>query len=179
VVAHCKITDLVLSVREDLNNSLRIFVSNSRPDTHLGAKQGDHVSAFISFIQMLATVVEDENIKKVSHYLANVAKAIIPDKSDVFDEILKNFYQKAGTMYSRIERKKLIAESRDRGEDLDKIERLKNSLKFAERAMFRDVIQEMGEALLKQMNLEEDMAFRKEGEADRAEGSRVKKQFMY
>lgn len=65
-------------------------------------------------------------------------------------------------MYSRVERKRLIAESRDRGEDPDKIERLKNSLKFSERALFRDVIQEMGEGLLKQMNLEEDMAFRKE-----------------
>ncbi len=174
-VAHCEITDLVLSVREDLDNSLRIFVSNSRPDTHLGSKQGDHVSAFISFIQMLATVVEDENIKKVSHYLADVAKAVIPDKADIFDEIMKNFYQKAETMYSRVERKRLIAESRERGEDPDKIERLKNSLKFSERAMFRDVIQEMGEGLLKQMNLEEDMAFSKVGESDRAEGARVKK----
>ena len=175
VVAHCEVQDLVLSVRESHDNSLRIFVSNSRPDTHLGSKQGDHVSAFVSFIQMLATVVEDENIKKVSHYLADVAKAVIPDKADIFDEIMKNFYQKAETMYSRVERKKLIAESRDRAEDPDKIERLKNSLKFSERALFRDVIQEMGEGLLKQMNLEEDMAFRKEGEADRAEGSRVKK----
>lgn len=174
-VAYCEVKDLVLSVREDFDNSLRMFVSNSRPDTHLGSKQGDHVSAFVSFLQMLATVVEDENIKKVSHYLADVAKAVIPDKADIFDEIMNNFYQKAETMYSRVERKRLIAESRERGESPDKIERLKNSLKFSERAMFRDVIQEMGEGLLKQMNLEEDMAFKKVGESDRTEGARVKK----
>ena len=174
-VAYCEVKDLILSVREDFDNSLRMFVSNSRPDTHLGSKQGDHVSAFVSFLQMLATVVEDENIKKVSHYLADVAKAVMPDKADIFDEIMKNFYQKAEMMYSRVERKRLIADSRERGETPDKIERLKNSLKFSERAMFRDVIQEMGEGLLKQMNLEEDMAFKKVGEADRAEGARVKK----
>ena len=49
-VAHCEITDLVLSVREDLDNSLRIFVSNSRPDILISVLNKE-----IMFLHLLAS----------------------------------------------------------------------------------------------------------------------------
>lgn len=162
-------------MRTITNNTLIILVSNSRPETHLGKKQGDHVSAFISFIEMLVTASEDKSAKDVAIYFADVAKSVLPEKSDVFDAISLKFQEKASLRYSRSERKALTRQLRERFEDDFMIKKLQTSLKDAERGMIADLIQEMGEAFLKQLNTEKTIAFKKRGDTDRAEGSRVKK----
>lgn len=174
-VAKCKIEDLILSVREIDNHKLIILVSNSRPETHLGKKQGDHVSAFISFIEMLVTASEDKSAKDVAIYFADVAKSVLPEKTDVFDAISLKFQEKASLRYSRLERKALTRQLRGESQDVIMIKKLKTSLKDAERSMIKDLIQEMGEAFLKQLNTEKTIAFKKSGNTDRAEGPAVKK----
>jgi|GEM_PF-5731840 len=174
-IAICKIEDLLLSVRETTNNKLIILVSNSRPETHLGKKQGDHVSAFISFIEMLVAASEDKSAKKVATYFADIAKAVIPEKGDIFDEISARFQAKAELRFSREERKVLTGKLSVLDTFQVKVEKLQTSLKDAERMLNRDIIQEMGEAFLKQLNAEKTIAFKKSGDADKAEGVRVKK----
>jgi hypothetical protein len=175
-VALCKVTDLVVSVRQTASRQFVISISNSRPDTCLGKKQGDHVSAFTSFIEMLCAASFDQSSKKVAKYFADIGKAIIPDKSENFDQILSQFQTRSDSLYSRKERKRLTRMLReDELDDQEKIKKLKSSLKYAEGAMNKEIIEQMAEEFLRQINLEKISAFKKSGSSDPSEGARVKK----
>lgn len=174
-IQECALEDLVLSVRESINNGFIILISNSRPKTLFGKKQEDHVSAFASFIEMIVAASEDRRAKDVGLSLYNIGISLMPEKTSVFQSVLSNFPSQHQPRYSRMERKALTRRLRNYGENHNDIERLKVALKYAEKAEIKDIIQEMGETFLRQLNIDDTISFRKVGAVDRTEGARVRK----
>ncbi len=59
-------------------------------DTALGKAQGDHVTAYKSFLEMLLTATEGKSVRKAAGIIANVAKSLLPNNAQKFDDILSS-----------------------------------------------------------------------------------------
>ena len=105
--------NLLVTIREAKTTAtskkiLLLSISNSRPDTALGKEQEDHVTAYKSFLEMLITATEGQDIKKLPYAIAKVAKALIPDKVQEFDKILTDLDDKISKVISRNKRHEII-----------------------------------------------------------------------
>jgi len=173
--------DLIVTIREDRTTAtgkevVMLSISNSRPDTALGATQGDHVTAYKSFLEMLITVSEGQSIKKLPYLIADVAKALLPDKAEKFEELLHKLDEEVGKVVPRNKRHEIIYQLRATAQqDNNTLSQIRKALKDSRRAVFMKAGEQMAGEFIKQINLDEEIAFKKEGPTDRTEGSRVKK----
>jgi len=173
--------DLIVTIREAKTTAggadvMLLSISNARPNTALGALQGDHVTAYKSFLEMLIAASEGQNIKKLSYLIADIAKALLPERAERFDNILENLEKEKGQVVSRSQRRVIVEQLKTSGtQDETSLGQIKQALKDARKSVFMRASERMAEGFIKQVNLDEETAFRKEGAADKAEGSRVKK----
>lgn len=181
LVATATNQDLIVSVREATTTSsgkkvALLSISNSRPDTNLGKAQGDHVTAYKSFLEMLIAATEGGSLKKTVYIIAKTAKSLIPDKIAKFDEILENFQAEIKRTTSTKLRTRALKDLQDTEEYSDaELEIVKEDLKSRKRAVHIKAIEQIGQEFIRQINLDEETAFKKEGAADTSEGARVKK----
>lgn len=181
MVATASNRDLIVSVEESLTSASNkkvalLSISNQRPDTALGKTQGDHVTAYRSFIEMLVTAVEGVPLRKAAVIISNTFKALLPEGSNRFDEILKNMAPQIARIPSSNERKEIIQALRDTGNyDKNFLSNHNEIMKSYKRSVLMSIVRETGQEFIKQINLNDETAFRKEGQTDKTEGPRVKK----
>jgi hypothetical protein len=181
VVTTASNQDLIVSVRETTTSSSSkkvalLSISNSRPDTTLGKVQGDHVTAYKSFLEMLIAATEGSSLKKAAHIIAKTAKSLIPNKAEKFEKILKNFQDELKKITSRKLRHRVLKSLQDiNGYSDAELDIIKEDLKSRKRAVYIKTIEQIGQEFIKQINLDEETAFKKEGPSDTREGARVKK----
>jgi hypothetical protein len=181
LVATASNQDLIVSVQEAITTSsgkkvALLSISNNRPDTNLGKAQGDHVTAYRSFLEMLMAATEGSSLRKTADIIAKTAKSLIPDKAEKFDEILKTLEEEIGKKVSTKTRHKILRDLKDKARYSDsQLESIREDLKYSKRAFFMKVVERIGQEFIKQINLDEETAFKKEGPADKGEGARVKK----
>jgi hypothetical protein len=173
--------DLIVSVREATTSSsgkkvALLSISNNRPDTNLGKAQGDHVTAYRSFLEMLMAATEGSSLRKTADIIAKTAKSLIPGKAEKFDEILENIEKEIEKKVSAKTRCQILQDLKDKAQYSDsQLESIKEDLKSSKRAFLMKVVERIGQEFIKQINLDEETAFKKEGPADKGEGARVKK----
>lgn len=168
--------DLIVSVREEFSEEdgsgrMRLLISNLRPNTALGKTQGDHVTAYQCLLEMLMVAVDEQPLRVCAEVIIETAKSILPDKSSQFDRILDMQVSQIERVITPEERHKLVG-LKDQQDD-EKI-RLDYSLKIARRAIFRQIIEQVGEAFIRTVNLDEDTAFTRIGPMDKSQGAHVK-----
>ncbi len=179
--------DLVVCVREAITTSSSIKVAllsilNSRVDTNLGKTQGDHVTAYRSFLEMLVAATEGNSLKKTANVITEIAKSLMPDKIAKFDKVLKNLQDEIEKTATIELRHRVLKDLRalkgfkgtKRYTD-EEIEILREDLKSRRRAVYMRAVEQIGQEFIKQINLDEETAFKKEGPSDTGEGARVKK----
>jgi hypothetical protein len=170
--------DLVVSVYEITGNDsnpgeMKLSISNTRPGTALGRIQGDHVTAYKCFLEMLMVAVEGKPLRLCARIIAETAMSVLPDQKVGFNLILSNLTDEIKSICSRKERHQLL-EKLDRNEDREVIARLDTSLKLSRKAVFRKIVEQIGQTFICQINLDEETAFTRIGPMDRSQGSRVK-----
>ena len=74
---------LILTVNEvtdgEGHKNVMLSLSNVRPDTQLWAEQGDHVTAYVNFLQILVANTERMELQKAAEHVINTALALFPD----------------------------------------------------------------------------------------------------
>lgn len=161
---------LKVEVPGDEKKEFQVIISNDRPDTNLSNhKQGNHVSAYITFIHLLISAVECENAQEVSTRISETLKNIIPSQESSNKELSAFNEQKLSTFTSRDSRKEKTACFRV-GMQLmqytqEKIEKevteLKNSIKSNNNYIIADIMENAGNMLLKCLNQDDYMAIEK------------------
>jgi hypothetical protein len=168
--------DLIVSVRDllaaDGIKKMQLSISNLRPSTALGKAQGDHVTAYQCLLEMLMIAVAGQPLRLCAEIIATTAKSILPDQSMTFDTVLALQLAQIESVLTPEERHELLG-PKDQY-DVKKI-RLDNSLKMARRAVFKQMVEQIGETFIREVNLDAHTAFARVGAMDRAQGSRVKK----
>ncbi len=88
-----------------------ISISDDRVATSIGSKkQGDHVSAYRLYLEILCEVANCEDYTKIPERIANIAKAIMPDVDQKrVDDKLKEFEKKQALLLPRESRKDMTA----------------------------------------------------------------------
>ena len=173
--------DLIVSVEEVLTSSSGkkvtvLSISNQRPDTALGKTQGDHVTAYRSLIEMLMTAVEGVSLRKAGVIISDTFKALLPEGGGRFDEMLNSMEPQITRIPSSSDRKKIIQDLRNTGNyDENFLSHHNEMMKSHKRSVLMSIVRETGQEFIKQINLDEETAFKKEGPADKGEGARVKK----
>jgi len=172
--------DIVVFVEEVLTSKteksiILISISDNRPDTTLGSTQGDHVTAYKSFLEMLAFAMDGKKIKGVPLYITNLAIAIMPDKKERFDKMLGILEAKANSVVTKEGQKIIIDALEKQKVDIALVQQAKDSFQSSRRAVFKEMVRLIGQTFIEEINLGEDTAFKKEGQADKSEGTRVKK----
>ena len=87
----------------------------ARPDTDIsgasGSVQGDHVTAYISFLEFLLNITDNRPLREVSDHLTDVAKSILAssEQHKVFDDLKKEFDLEISEYCPREQRKRLTA----------------------------------------------------------------------
>lgn len=178
--------NLIVSVTEaettvSKKKVILLSISNARPNTALGTAQGDHVTAYKSFLEMLTVAVEGKKVRKSSKVIVEVAKSILPNKAKKFDEVLKNLEEEINAVVSREKRREIIedlknvknSEGKNKYGDKE-LGRVEEVLKASRRHVFMTVLQKVGQKFIEEINLDEETAFKKEGKVDKTEGTRVK-----
>lgn len=152
-----------------------ISISDNRPPTALGNTQGDHVTAYKSFLEMLASAMQGRNIKNIPKYLNSLAVSILPDKKDKFNVMLKILNEKVSKVVTKSQQDEAIRALKAKKIDPNTIENTRALYKSARIDIYKDVVRLMGQVFLQEVNLDEATAFKKEGQSDKTEGARVKK----
>ncbi len=184
--SHSKAVDLLLvSANYTLGGVSFEIEKEARPDAAVtgatGSTQGDHVTAYISFLEFLYNITNDKQLDQISDHLIDIAKSILATDSQkkIFDDLKEEFDKDLTKYYSRDERKRLIAKLRSEKDsspnsESDQLIRLKSSLKLAENVLVGQFVQNLGRRFIREINLAENIAFAKQGKPDLQEGNRVK-----
>lgn len=161
---------LKVKVPEDEKKEFQVIISNDRPDTNLPKhKQGNHISAYITFIHLLISAVECEDAQEVSSRISKTLENIIPSQEVSNKELLAFNEQKLSTFTSRDSRKRKTASSRAgmqlmqcTQEEIEKeVAELKNIIKSSNNYIIADIIENAGNMLLKCLNKDDHMAIAK------------------
>ena len=101
-----QISSITIKYELDGAGNIHFTISRGRPKTSLkGSKQGDHVTAYITFLRMISETIKLEDVSAAQESLIGLFKALFPDRSDAFQ---KDFEEKFSyqSPISRHERKK-------------------------------------------------------------------------
>lgn len=172
---------LIVSVREVKTAAsgkeiALLSILPDRLDTNLGAKQGDHVTAYRSFLEMLITAAEGSTIKRAPKYIARVASALLPEKATEFQSIINQSEDliKTSTV-SSAERHETLEQLKSQRYTEEKLNRFDKALKNARKYFFIKTVERLSQYFIEQVNLDEDTAFSREGIFDSSQGTKVKK----
>lgn len=152
-----------------------ISISNARPATSLGKKQGDHVTAYQTFLEMLVTSISGYKVKQTQKILVNVAKAILPDQREIFDDYLAKKEKEKSEWISKEERKEILSALKKGKIRKPLFGKAKKTLVSEKRTRFMRAVEEIIQLFITRINLDEDVAFKRVKQVDSAEGARVKK----
>jgi hypothetical protein len=163
------------------DKSVQFTIASNREETSVKndrgkTVQGDHVTAYVAFLEFLFNATNDKAIKDIPDQLIKTMQAILPDAKyqDQTNEIREKFEEERANYPTR-ERRKAIT-SGLRSLDSPYAEETKNSLKLAENTLIGQLIVEIGQIFLAEINQAKNIAFAKQSgaTADPAEGNRVK-----
>lgn len=159
------------------NSEVTFFISSTRPATSLSSGQGDHVTAFATFIELLYNSTHNkENAEEIISGLHKIINAIFSqDVVRDFEKMHTTFTEEQSKLLSRKSRKLLTSFMREssgitlRGPQSDElriddeaVSQIKTSLKFAEVSYIANFIVQIGSELISKLNSLEDMALRRE-----------------
>ncbi len=186
---------IIISARVTPEGDIEVMISNDRPEAQVvGAasrkSQGDHVTAYINFLEMICIAVEGEEINTIPSRIQEIAISTLDeDKHDSFQGLLQVVEEKQLERVDREDRKELTALLRKlhkesealedvlEGKYLAIIERLlnekgilkiKNSMKDGERLVIIDAIERVGTAFIETIQTTEGIAFEKTPKEDQS-----------
>lgn len=158
------------------NKQIELAIADRRPPTHLGSdKQGDHVTAYIAYLHMLITAVDGESIQKAANIITEAAKAILPDKATVFDELITSLQPLMSTVISRDSRHAIIASLKAGTIPPGEIVKANEALKRDKRSVFMNATKQICQKFLEEVNLDEEIAFARAGDQVSGAGAKEKK----
>lgn len=171
-------SDLIVSLRETLTgeNQRPIFllsISNSRSDTILGKVQGDHVTAYQAFLEMLIIASEGYDIREVTTTIAKIAKAIMPNKENLFDDLLNDISNKEKESLSHHERREVVAVLKNLVSK-EILAKTQKDLIAGKRKIYMEAVEKMAQTFIEEINLDDNIAFKKMGPSDGAEGAKIR-----
>jgi hypothetical protein len=118
----------VLRVRS-LEGRIMISIADDRLATSLGDKQGDHVSAYRLYLEILCQIGSCEDYTMIPKRIANIAKAIMPPKDHRrVDEKLKKFRADQSSLLPRESRKEMTAALSHLKEEIETVKEMISTL---------------------------------------------------
>lgn len=67
----------------------KLSLTDARPPTHLGKSQGDHITAYVAYLDLIMTLGDGMNTREVAEVVAKVSTALVPGLDDILDAIVK------------------------------------------------------------------------------------------
>jgi hypothetical protein len=204
-LATAEIGRAVFLTYEVTDSGIQIIVnSGQRPPTAISGSQGDHVTAYATFLQSVCGLVDGEDVQEAPGMLYEATQCFIATPHKL-EEFARFFFKKQQdveeNLFPRTDRKRLtyelkelnacrkaidgIAEpqlsralkslvGRSESEAMD-IESLKAAIKRGNQVLFAQFVVEIGNQLIKDYNKEDTAALPKLSQnPDPAEGNRVK-----
>jgi hypothetical protein len=204
-LATAEVGRAVLLTYEVSDTGIQIIVnSGQRPPTAISGSQGDHVTAYATFLQSVCSLVDGEDVQEAPRMLYEATQCFIatPHKLAEFARLfLKKQQDIEEKFFPRTDRKRLTYELKELhacrkeidkiidpklsralkslvGRNKDKvidIELLKATIKRGNQVLFAQFAVEIGNKLINDYNKEDTAALPKLSQnPDRAEGNRVK-----
>jgi hypothetical protein len=163
---------IIVKVRVPKNegDEFLVEISDDRPDTNLSNhKQGNHVSAYITFIHLLISAVEFEDALQVSTRILQTLENIIPSQEASNKELLEFIEQKLSKFTSRNERKKttaylkagMLSIKKSQNEIDEEVTKTKNTIKSNNNYIIADITENAANYLLENLNKDEYMTIAK------------------
>lgn len=157
-------TNTIIINSEPTSDGLHFnLVSNIRTDTEEGKKQGDHVTAYRTFLELISAGIEHQEPADAIDSLIKMANCFLPQDNveslqKIKEDYLTEFNEKG---MSREDRKKLTAGLRISRIDEEKIQKIKNSLKMTNNVILGKYIAQISIQILSDTNQMENMTFSK------------------
>jgi hypothetical protein len=174
--------------RVDEEGGIEVLISDTRHTMSIeGAadSQGDHVTAYVNFLEMICIAVDDEEVEKIPDRIVEIAKCVLDvDHHGAFEASLQEFKMHQKKHLSREDRKKLTRLLRElmllnKSNRLtgvmspsgietvanlgqpDAIEIIKKTMKDGDKLLLVSAINKLGEDFLKNIQKGSDIAFAK------------------
>src|SRR3989338_1051423 len=169
-----------------LDGTIGINITTKRPHTVQGQAQGDHITAFRTFIELIYNAVNNKQLAEAIPTMQNIASAIFSkDTAADLTEICENFLRKHQENTTSYEDRKILTallriltklEATDEESRMildgakktigqaESIERIKQDLKNSHDLPIAQFIASIASYIIKAINMGEDMVFFKKQE---------------
>lgn len=190
---------ITVSINEEIKyNQIRfvLFIaeSSTRPKTALSKGQGDHVTGYVCFLEMLMEVTRGRSLQDCAEIIVETFIAVFPHKRGLFEHLRLDFnanIERICTPKVRHEVRDLltwflenkVALSQMPTIDLPAISfgeidvsNIHENLKYAKQRAYANMIQQSAQKFLEKVNQDETIAFSREGKfkSEEGQGSKIK-----
>lgn len=172
--------DNYIVVRPNLHGGVYISTVALRPKTHLVAKQGAHISAYIMNIKAILSSLNAQSISDAPSILLAFGKKFITQaKGKDLEKGLKKFEAQRPLYLTRVEQRIKIAYYQNFHATEQDISEIKSGIKAKNAIYLAEVLNYLGNEVLKGINQSQQAVFDRPGKINRqalgAEGARIKK----